>query len=96
MAEVRIKDLSAPWIKDPSVPASFKQRLGIGMAMVATVFPNGLTEDEARYFLDRLFSDEDGCCEQALDDLNRLLSSNLSYRPELRRSVWPSVEAARP
>ena len=42
MAEVIIKDLSAP--------ASFKQRLGIGMAMVATAFPNGLTDDEARGF----------------------------------------------
>jgi hypothetical protein len=52
MAEVRIKDVSAP--------ASFKQRLGIGMAMVATAFPHGLTDDEAREFLDRLFSDEDG------------------------------------
>ena len=71
VAEVRIKDLSAP--------ASFKQRLGIGMAMVATAFPNGLTEDEARYFLDRLFSDEDGYREQALADLNRLLTSYISY-----------------
>jgi hypothetical protein len=40
MAEVRIEELSAP--------ASFKQRLGIGMAMVATAFPHGLTEDEAK------------------------------------------------
>jgi hypothetical protein len=69
MAEVRIKDLSAP--------ASFKQRLGIGMAMVATAFPNGLTE-EARGFLDRLFSDEDGYREQALADLNGLLTRSLS------------------
>jgi hypothetical protein len=71
VAEVRIKDLSAP--------ASYKQRLGIGMAMVATAFPNGLTEDEARVFLDRLFSDEDGYREQALADLNRLLTSYISY-----------------
>jgi hypothetical protein len=42
MAEVRIEDTSAP--------ASFKHRLGIGMAMVATAFPHGLTEDEARGF----------------------------------------------
>ena len=42
MAEVMIQDLSAP--------ASYKQRLGIGMAMVATAFPHGLTEDEARGF----------------------------------------------
>jgi hypothetical protein len=42
MAEARIKDLS--------VPASYKQRLGIGMAMVATAFPNGLNEEEARGF----------------------------------------------
>ena len=69
-AEARIKDLSAP--------ASFKQRLGIGMAMVATAIPNGLTEDEARGFLDRLFSDEDGYREQALTDLNRLLTRSLS------------------
>ena len=37
----------------PSVvqaPASYKQRLGIGRAMVVTTFPNGLTEDEARGF----------------------------------------------
>ena len=52
MAEVTIKDLSAP--------ASYKQRLGIGMAMVATAFPHGLNEDEAAAFLDRLFSDEEG------------------------------------
>jgi hypothetical protein len=83
MAEVMIKDLSAP--------ASFKQRLGIGMAMVATTFPNGLTDDEAVAFLDRLFSDEDGYREQALADLNRLLTSNLSY-PE-RKGEAPSVEA---
>ena len=48
------------------------------MAMVATAFPNGLTEDEARGFLDRLFSDEDGYREQALADLNRLLTRSLS------------------
>jgi hypothetical protein len=83
MAEVMIKDLSAP--------ASFKQRLGIGMAMVATTFPNGLTDDEAVAFLDRLFSDEDGYREQALADLNRLLTSNLSY-PE-RKGEAPSVGA---
>ena len=45
IAEVRIEELSAP--------ASFKQRLGIGMAMVATAFPNGLTEEEASEFIDR-------------------------------------------
>jgi hypothetical protein len=71
MAEVMIKDLSAP--------ASYKQRLGIGMEMVATAFPHGLTEDEARGFLDQLFSDEDGYREQALADLNWLLTTNLSY-----------------
>jgi hypothetical protein len=70
MAEVEIEETSAP--------ASFKQRLGIGMAMVATAFPHGLTEDEARGFLDRLFSDKDGYREQALADLNRLFTSNLS------------------
>ena len=70
MAEVMIQDLSAP--------ASYKQRLGIGMAMVATAFPHGLTEDEARGFLDPLFSDEDGYREQALVHLNRLFTSNLS------------------
>jgi hypothetical protein len=70
MAEVRIEDTSAP--------ASFKQRLGIGMAMVATVFPHGLNEDEARGYLDQLFSDKDGYREQAVADLNRLLTSNLS------------------
>jgi hypothetical protein len=70
MAEVRIEDLSAP--------ASFKQRLGIGMAMVATAFPNGLTDDEARGFLDRLFSNEAGYREQAVADLTGLLKSNLS------------------
>jgi hypothetical protein len=70
MAEVRIEELSAP--------ASFKERLGIGMAMVATAFPRGLSEDEARGFHDRLFSDEEGYREQALADLNRLLRSNLS------------------
>ena len=70
MAEVRIEDTSAP--------ASFKHRLGVGMAMVATAFPHGLTEDEARGFLDRLFSDKDGYREQALADLNRLFTSNLS------------------
>ena len=74
MAEARIKDLSAP--------ASFKQRLGIGMAMVAAAFPNGLTNDEARYFLDRLLGDEDGYREQALADLNRLLISSLSLVQE--------------
>jgi hypothetical protein len=70
MAEVRIEDTSAP--------ASFKQRLGVGIAMVATAFPHGLNEDEARGYLDRLFSDKDGYREQALADLNRLLTSNLS------------------
>jgi hypothetical protein len=70
MAEVGIEETSAP--------ASFKQRLGIRMAMVATAFPHGLTEDEARGFLDRLFSDKDGYREQALADLNRLFTSNLS------------------
>jgi hypothetical protein len=83
MAEVGIEETSAP--------ASFKQRLGIGMAMVATTFPNGLTDDEAVAFLDRLFSDEDGYREQALADLNRLLTSNLSY-PE-RKGEAPSVGA---
>ena len=70
MAVVRIEDTSAP--------ASFKQRLGMGMAMVATAFPHGLTEDEARGFLDRLFGDKDGYREQALADLNRLVTTNLS------------------
>jgi hypothetical protein len=70
MAEVRIED--------PSAPASFKHRLSIGMAMVATAFPHGLTEDEARGFLDRLFSDKNGYREQALADLNRLFTSNRS------------------
>jgi hypothetical protein len=70
MAEERIEDFSAP--------ASYKQRLGIGMAMVAMAFPNGLTEDEARGFLDRLFSDEDGYREQAVADFTGLLLSNLS------------------
>jgi hypothetical protein len=74
MAEARIEDFSAP--------ASFKQRLGIGMAMVATAFPNGLTEDEARGFIDRLFSDEDGYREQALADLTGLIRSNLSKQSE--------------
>ena len=46
--------------------------------MVATAFPNGLNEDEAREFLARLFSDEDGYREQALANLNRLLTRNLS------------------
>jgi hypothetical protein len=70
MAEARIEDFSAA--------ASYKQRLGIGMSMVATAFPHGLTDDEARGFLDRLFSDEEGYREQAVADLNRLLTSNLS------------------
>ena len=70
MAEARIEDFSAP--------ASYKQRLGIGMAMVATAFPHGLTEDEARWYLDRLFSDKEGYRERALADLNRLLTRNLS------------------
>ena len=70
MAEVRIEDTSAP--------ASFKQRLGMGMAMVATAFPHGLTEDEAWGVLDQLFSDQDGYREQALANLNRLVTSNLS------------------
>ena len=74
MAEVRIEDLS--------VPASYKQRLGIGMAMVATAFPHGLTEEEARGFLDRLFSDEDGYREQAVADLTGLIRSNLSNQAE--------------
>ena len=76
-------------IKDPSVvqaPASYKQRLGIGMAMVATAFPHGLTEDEARGFLDRLFSDEEGYREQAVADLNRLIRSNLSKQAEAKAS----------
>jgi hypothetical protein len=69
MAVVRIEDLSAP--------ASFKQRLGIGMAMVATAFPRGFTEDAAKGFLDRLFSDKDGYREQAVADLTGLIKSNL-------------------
>jgi hypothetical protein len=70
MAEVRIEA--------PSAPASFKQRLGIGMAMMATAFPHGLNEDEAREFLDRLFSDKDGYREQAVADITGLIRSNLS------------------
>jgi hypothetical protein len=70
MAEARIEDFSAP--------ASYKQRLGIGMAMVATAFPHGLTEDEARWYLDRLFSDEEGYREQAVADLTGLITRNLS------------------
>ena len=78
MTEGMIKNPQPTWIKDPSAPAPFKQRLGIGMAMVATAFPNGLTEEEARGFLDRLFSDEEGYREQAVADLTGLLTSNLS------------------
>jgi hypothetical protein len=70
LAEVRIEELSAP--------ASFKERLGIGMAMVATAFPHGLNEDEAKGFLDRLFSYEEGYREQAVADLTGLIKSNLS------------------
>ena len=70
MAEVRIEERSAP--------ASFKHRLGIGMAMVATAFPHGLTEDEAGVFLDRLFSLKEGYREQAVADLTGLIRSNLS------------------
>ena len=70
MAEIMIKSTSAP--------AAFKQRLGMGIAMVATAFLHGLTKDEARRFLDRLFSDKDGYREQALADFNRLFTSNLS------------------
>jgi hypothetical protein len=78
MAEARIEDFSAP--------ASYKQRLGIGMAMVATAFPNGLTEDEARWYLDRLFSDEEGYREQAMADLTGLIRSNLSKQAEEKAS----------
>jgi hypothetical protein len=74
MVQVRFKDHSAP--------ASYKQRLGIGLAMVATAFPHGLTEDEAGGFLDRLFSDEEGYREQAVADLTRLIRSNLSKQVE--------------
>jgi hypothetical protein len=42
MVQVRFKERGAP--------ASYKQRLGIGMAMVATAFPHGLNEDEAGGF----------------------------------------------
>jgi hypothetical protein len=70
--------IAAVRIEDTSAPASFKHRLGVGMAMVATAFPHGLNEDEARGYLDRLFSDKDGYREQALAVLNRLLTSNLS------------------
>jgi hypothetical protein len=73
-------------IMDSSVPASYKQRLGIGMAMVATAFPHGLNEDEAAAFLDRLFSDEYGYREQAVADLNRLIKSNLSKQAEEKAS----------
>jgi hypothetical protein len=78
MAQVRFKERGAP--------ASYKQGLGIGMAMVATAFPHGLTEDEARGFLDRLFSDEEGYREQAVADLNRLIRSNLSKQVEEKAS----------
>jgi hypothetical protein len=74
MAEVRIEA--------PSAPASFKQRLGIGMAMMATAFPHGLNEDEARGFLNRLFSDEEGYREQAVADLTGLIKSKLSKQAE--------------
>jgi hypothetical protein len=70
MAQVRFKERGAP--------ASYKQRLGIGMAMVATAFPNGLTEDEAGEFIYSLFSDKEGYRKQALANLNRLLTRNLS------------------
>jgi hypothetical protein len=41
-----------------------------------------LTEEEARGFLDRLFSDEEGYREQAVADLNTLIRSNLSKQAE--------------
>jgi hypothetical protein len=78
MAEARIKD--------PSVPASYKQRLGIRMAMVATAFPYGLNKDEAAVFLDRLFSEEEGYREQAVADLTGLIRSNLSKQVEEKAS----------
>jgi hypothetical protein len=37
-----------------------------------------LTEDEARVFLDRLFSDKDGYREQAVANLTGLIRGNLS------------------
>jgi hypothetical protein len=66
----------------PSAPASYKQRLGIGMAMVATAFPHGLNEEDAEAFLDRLFSYEEGYREQAVADLLELIKSNLSKQAE--------------
>jgi hypothetical protein len=53
---------------------------------VATAFPHGLTDDEARGFLDRLFSDEEGYRELAVADLNRLIRSNLSKQAEKKAS----------
>jgi hypothetical protein len=45
-----------------------------------------LREDEARGFLDRLFSDEEGYREQAVADLTGLIRSNLSKRVEEKAS----------
>jgi hypothetical protein len=74
MAEARIKDLSAP--------ASYKQRCAIWMAMMATAFPYGLNEEEAREFLDWLFSYEEGYREQTVADLTGVIKSNLSKQAE--------------
>ena len=54
--------------------------------MVATAFPNGLSEDEARWYLDRLFNDEEGYREQAVADLTGLIRSNLSKQAEEKAS----------
>jgi hypothetical protein len=80
--EAMAEAMAVVGIEDTSAPASFKQRLGMGMAMVATAFPHGLTEDEASGFLDQLFSDEDGYRDRALADLNGLIRSNLSQQAE--------------
>ena len=50
--------------------------------MVATAFPNGLTENEAGEILDRLFIDKAGYREQALADLTELIKRNLSKQAE--------------
>jgi hypothetical protein len=62
------------------------------MAMVATAFPHGLTEDEARWYLDRLFNDEEGYREQAVADLTGLIRSNLSKQAEEKEMIMATKE----
>lgn len=45
-------------VKDPSAPASFKQKQAIGLNILDAIFPEGLTKGEASHIISRLKNGE--------------------------------------